>query len=168
MGNNRTVLKPAILIVASLLALSILLGSCSDDDAEGTRTPDIGAGTPSASVTVQDQPDPVQPPAGTPGQPEDGVYEVIAQNSAFQGNDITLPLGQTSAIRVTNRDEVSHNLRIAGIDGQYDTEDDAVTEPESIAPGSSGELSFAPAIAGTYTFRCDYHPGSMGGEITVE
>lgn len=165
MDDNLTMPRP-LLVVAPILALVIFLGSCSDDSDDTDAVPE--SPSPEASVTVQDQPDPVQPPAGTPGQPEDGVYEVIAQNSAFQGNDITLPLGQTSAIRVTNRDEVSHNLRIAGIDGQYDTEDDAVTEPESIAPGSSGELSFAPAIAGTYTFRCDYHPGSMGGEITVE
>lgn len=166
MDNNLTMSRP-VLLIALLLVLTVLLVSCSGDDGDGGDTV-ADTPTPEASLTVQDQPDPVQAPAGTPSQPEEGVYEVIAENTAFRGNDITLPLGQPSIIRVVNRDQLTHNLRIAGLDGQYDTEDDAVTEPAAIGPGNSGELSFAPAIPGTYTFRCDYHPGTMGGQITVE
>lgn len=166
MDNNLFMLRPRI-IIAPLLALMVLLASCSGDDDDGIEVLE-DTPTPEASVTVQDQPDPVQAPAGTPSQPEKGVYEVIAENTAFRGNDITLPLGQPSIIRVVNRDQQTHNLRIAGLDGRYDTEDDAITDPSAIGPGGTGELSFAPAVPGAYTFRCDYHPGSMGGRITVE
>jgi len=165
MGNNVTMLRSALLI-PPLLALIIIIAACSDDDDGGPVAEDTA--TPEASVAVQDQPDPVQAPAGTPSQPGEGVYEMVAENASFKGNDITLPLGQPSTIRVVNRDQLTHNLRIAGLDGSYDTEDDAVTEPPAIQPGSSGELSFAPAIPGRYTFRCDFHPGTMGGQITVE
>ncbi len=164
MGNNSTVRKFTLIIASLVVALLAVACSGDDDDDVGG----VADTSPTPVVTVQNQPDSVQPPAGTPSQPEEGVYEIVAENAAFHGNDVTLPLGQPSIIRVTNRDQLTHNLRIAGLDGQYDTEDDAVTEPPAIEPSSSGELSFAPAIAGTYTFRCDYHPGSMGGRITVE
>ena len=79
-----------------------------------------------------------------------------------------MTLGETVTIRLTNGDSVPHNLRIAGPDGQYETEDDAVTEPDQVNAGGSGELSFAPQIAGAYTFRCDFHPTQMGGQVVVE
>lgn len=146
----------------------LLMSACSGDDDDDGGAATAVESSPTPLATVQNQPEPVQPVSGEPSQPEEGVYEIVSENAAFQGNDVQLPLGQPSIIRVVNRDQLTHNLRIAGLDGQYDTEDDAVTEPAAIEPGSSGELSFAPAIPGKYTFRCDYHPGSMGGQITVE
>jgi len=59
-------------------------------------------------------------------------------------------------------------LRIAGLDGQFDTEDDAVANPSQIEGGGGvGELTFAPLAAGAYSFRCDFHPTTMGGQIVV-
>ena len=59
------------------------------------------------------------------------------------------------------------SFALAGLDGQFDTEDDAVTNPAQIAAGGAGELTFAPLAAGAYTFRCDFHPTTMGGQIVV-
>ena len=81
---------------------------------------------------------------------------------------MAVAVGEDVTIRVTNRDQLTHNLRLAGLDGQYDTEDDAVTEPDFIINGATGDLDFAPAIPGAYTFHCDFHPGSMGGQILVQ
>lgn len=160
---------PRIALIGSpLLVVMLLLAACSGDDEDDGGAATVVDTSPTPLATVQNQPEPVQPGSGEPSQPEEGVYEITAENAAFQGNDVVLPLGQPSIIRVVNSDQLTHNLRIAGLDGQYDTEDDAVTEPAAIEPGSSGELSFAPAIPGAYTFRCDFHPGSMGGQITVE
>ncbi len=58
-------------------------------------------------------------------------------------------------------------MSIAGLDGEYETQDDAVTDPEALQPGESGELTFVPQVAGNYTFRCDFHPANMGGQIEV-
>ncbi|MFQ5472777.1 MAG: plastocyanin/azurin family copper-binding protein, partial [Dehalococcoidia bacterium] len=82
--------------------------------------------------------------------------------------NIQIPLGEPILIRATNSDLVVHNLRLAGLDGQFMTEDDAVTDPDTIAAGNGGELTFAPPIAGAYTFRCDFHPETMGGLIVVQ
>jgi plastocyanin len=97
-----------------------------------------------------------------------GIIEVAAENVAFVGNRLRIPLGEAVTIRVTNRDGLPHNLRIAGPDGEFRTEDDAVTEPEAIGRGETGELTFAPPLAGECTFRCDFHPLTMGGVIVVE
>lgn len=93
---------------------------------------------------------------------------MTAENVAFVGNRLSIPRGEAVTIGVTNRDGVSHNLRIAGPDGEFETEDDAVTAPETINRGEAGELTFAPPLAGEYTFRCDFHPLTMGGVIVVE
>jgi len=158
--------RPLVILLLALLVL--VLGACSGDDDDGAA--DILDTTPTVdpNLVVQNQPDPVQPPVGTPSTPEEGVYEMFVEGAAFYGNTINVTLGQPAVIRVANRDQQTHNLRIAGLDGQYDTEDDAVIEPAAIEPGTTGELGFAPAIRGAYTFRCDYHPGTMGGQIIVE
>ncbi len=157
-----------LVIIAPFLMLALVLAGCSGDDDDGAAGVLEATPTVDTNVTVQNQPDPVQPPVGTPSTPEEGVYEIFVEGAAYYGNTISVTLGQLTIIRVTNNDQLTHNLRIAGLDGQYDTEDDAVTEPAAIEPGSSGELNFAPAIRGAYTFRCDYHPGTMGGQVIVQ
>jgi len=156
------------LLLSALLLAALVFAACGGDDTQPTPQAEAPSPTVDPNIHVQNQPAPVQAPNGTPAQPQEGVYEIIAQDTAFQGNDVTIPLGSSAVIRVTNRDQLTHNLRLAGLDGLYDTEDDAVTEPPAIEPGGSGEFTFAPAIPGAYTFRCDYHPGSMGGQITVQ
>ena len=157
-----------LIIAPFLLLLTLFLAACSGDDDDAGA--EIVEATPTAdtNLTVQNQPDPVQPPVGTPSTPEESVYEVFVEGAAYYGNTVNVTLGELAIIRVTNNDQLTHNLRLAGLDGQYDTEDDAVTEPAAIEPGSSGELNFAPAIRGAYTFRCDYHPGTMGGQVIVK
>ncbi len=151
--------------MALLLPALLIVAACGGDDDLG----ESAAGpTVDANLTVKNQPSPVQPPVGTPAQPEEGVFEIFVEDAAYHGNTINATLGQPIVIRVTNRDQATHNLRIAGLDGQYDTEDDAVTEPPAIGGGTSGQLDFAPAIRGAYTFRCDYHPGTMGGQIIIQ
>ncbi len=93
--------------------------------------------------------------------------EIIVTGRQFAQSRVGLRVGEPVTIRVLNQDGDAHNLRIAGPDGEYQTEDDAVTAPEAIPPGEAGELTFAPQIAGEYTFRCDFFPGTMGGQIVV-
>jgi plastocyanin len=92
---------------------------------------------------------------------------MAASGLQFEQNYLSTSPGETVTIRLTNEDSVPHNLRIAGVDGQFTTEDDAVTTPEQVDAGQTGELTFAPPTDGVYTFQCDFHPASMGGEIVV-
>jgi plastocyanin len=159
---------PARLISLVPLLFVLAVGvACSNDEEPGpTANPNNPPALSPTQVLVQ--PDPVQPLDEQATEAADGVIEVTIQGAAFVGNKLRVPFGESAKIDVTNKDEQAHNLRIAGFDGEYQTEDDAVTDPDAIDAGGSGSLNFAPAVPGTYTFRCDYHPGSMGGVVIVE
>jgi plastocyanin len=144
--------------------------SDSDDSSKATRTPAGGedAGESPVGPALLEQPEPVQEIVAEVTEPVNNTVDVQIEGAAFENNNVVVPLGEPIVIRVTNGDLQTHNLRIAGLDGEFDTEDDAVTDPASIAAGETGELTFAPPVAGVYTFRCDIHPDVMGGEIKVE
>lgn len=140
----------------------------SDDDDSGDSVvePTAQAGEP---TPVSGQPSSAQPPEGGAVTPEGGVIEVEISGARFLQNNLQMALGESVTIRVTNSDGQDHNLRFAGLDATYDTEDDALVAPDPVAPnGGTSELIYAPALPGEYTFRCDFHPGSMGGTVTVE
>ena len=151
-------------LIACVAALALIACSSGDDDDAGS-TPTNAA--PSISGP-QAQPFPLQPLAAEQTQPQGGAIEIAATGSQFTQNNLAVPVGESVIIRVTNNDAVSHNLRLAGIDGVFDTEDDAVSVPGEIAPGGVGELTFVPPADGYYTFRCDFHTADMNGEIVVE
>ena len=156
-------LAPALLL---LLAAALFVGACSDDsDGEAgvaTKTPNLFP----SQAAPQQQPVPAQPVDATITKPVDGVIEVTLGGILFAPNNLHVPLDDAVEIRITNNDPVPHTMRIAGIDGRYDTEDDA------FVPAISGlgvdMLTYAGAAAGSYTFRCDLHPGTMGGVVVVD
>ncbi len=156
-------LAPAFLLV---LAAALFVAACGDDDggsdAGASETPNLFPAQP----VPQEQPDPAQELDATLTEPVDGVIEVALTDVLFSPNNLHVPLGQSVTIQLTNNDPAAHTMRVAGIDGRYDTEDDAVV-PE-IAPGAVEELTLDGATEGTFTFRCDLHPGTMGGVIVVE
>jgi plastocyanin len=160
--------------ICSLLItlLAIFAAACSDSDDSDDVTPAATAAEDAsespAGPALLEQPEPVQGIVADVTEPVSGTVEVLIEGVAFENNNLLVPLGAPIVIRVTNDDLQTHNLRIAGLDGSFETEDDAVTDPPSIAAGEAGELTFAPPVAGVYTFRCDIHPDVMGGQIAVE
>lgn len=155
--------------VATALVLIAACGGGNDDKTETSVTPSIVQDTaPAPTAELQPQPDVPQPLDETVSLPEGGIIGVEARETRFTPNRWTVALGETISIVVGNGDSVQHNLRIAGLDGQYDTEDDAVTVPQALNGGETGELVFSPLVPGEYSFRCDFHPGQMGGRIEVE
>ncbi len=156
-------LSPALLL---LLVAALFVAACGDDDdgsdAVATETPNLFPSQP----VPQQQPESAQAIDATLTEPVDGVIEVALLDILFSPNNLHVPLGESVTIRLTNNDPATHTMRVAGIDGRYDTEDDAVV-PE-IAPGAVEELTLDGAATGTFTFRCDLHPGSMGGVIVVD
>ena len=149
------------LIVASFIA-------CSGDDDKSLPTNEPTVKITAAPIAPGPQPASAQPLNADPIEPQDGVIEVIASDQKFTQNYLRVPAaGDSITIRLTNNDNVPHSLRLAGLDGRYDTEDDAVTNPAQIDGGGVGELTFAPQADGAYTFRCDFHPTTMGGQIVV-
>lgn len=164
----------ALILVPLLLITALALSACSDSDDDDGDVPsptaqpnDGGDGSP-VGPALLDQPEPAQPIIASVTEPTGNIVDITISDASFVNNNVGIPLGEAITIRVTNSDPLAHNLRIAGLDGEYNTEDDAITDPQSIGPGETAELTFAPPVAGTYTFRCDFHPASMGGVITVQ
>ncbi len=154
----------ALVLLAAFAALSA--SACGGDDDAPSGAANIGPG-PSIAGPKR-QPAPVQSLDAQRTEPVDSVIEVQISGALFLRNQLHIPAGQPVTIRVINRDAQPHNLRVAGLDGDYQTEDDAVTEPPAIDGGGTGELKFAPPVPGRYTFHCDFHPGTMGGQIVVD
>src|SRR5438445_10727291 len=158
----RSVLPSSI---AGTLIIACLCIACSSGDSTSSATRTALSTEPPA--VPRDRPPPAQSLDPQAVEPQGGVIEIAASGQHFEQNYLRIPLGQSVTIRLTNNDNTPHSLRIAGLDGQFDTEDDAVTNPAQIAAGGVGELTFAPLSAGAYTFRCDFHPTTMGGQIVV-
>ncbi len=164
---------PKVRLLTTLISICVLAtaacGGGDDDEIETSPTLSVPQDTaPAPTAVLQTQPEPVQPLDDQVSAVAGGLIEIGAVNALFAPNRWNMTLGEPVTINVTNADTQDHNLRFAGLDGQYDTDDDAITSPSPIAPGESGELTFVPQVAGNYTFRCDFHPDSMGGQIEVQ
>jgi len=159
------------LLFSALAIAAVMFAACSDDEekVEGGPTVDVPQDTaPAPSPELQSQPEPVQALIPEALTAVDGIIAIEARDVLFAPNRWRATLGETVTIRVANVDEQEHNLRFAGLDGEYGTDDDALTSPDPVGPGAVGELSLVPQARGNYTFRCDFHPGSMGGRVEVQ
>ncbi len=158
------------LILAAALLVSAV--ACNDEEEEGgtpaAETPTAGETETATAGELGEQPQSPQELATEIVAAQNGALSITTGDNFFEENNLSAALGEAVTITVTNDGAATHNMRIAGPDGEFDTEDDAVTDPDAISGGASAELTFSPEIAGAYTFRCDFHPAEMGGQITIE
>ena len=143
-------LKLLLLSAALILSIALLATACSDggdgDAADGADNTD------SVSFDIS---------TGDTFEPE--------VTNFFELNEFTVSAGQQVTFNVTNDGQSIHNMRIDGGDGEYDTDDDTISDPELFLPGDTGTLVWtAPDEAGETIFRCDFHPLDMVGTISVE
>ena len=161
----------ALLFVA-LVGTVTTLAACGGDDEKVETLPTVAVVQDTATAPptqqIQAQPSPSQLLDATASAAEDGIIAIEAREVLFVRNHWSVAIGENVTIRLNNADSQQHNLRLAGPDGEYETQDDAVTVPEAVNGGESGELTFAPLVQGPYTFRCDFHPDTMGGQIEVQ
>ena len=130
------------LALSALLVLSFACGGGDDDDgADGT---------------------------GNGGNGEEVTFDVEMTDEAYTPSDFTVARGAQVTLNLTNAGMAIHNVRIAGEDDEYNTADDAVSDPDLITGGDTGTVKWtAPNKAGEYKYQCDIHP-NLGGIITVE
>jgi mono/diheme cytochrome c family protein/plastocyanin len=113
-------------------------------------------------------------PEATPGPPitlsdnatmnmGDNFFELQGQHNPT----LAIAAGQTVTIQLTNNGSAVHDMRTAGADGEFDSDDDALSDPDVIPGGGIGTIAVSFAQAGTYKYQCDFHPDQMLGEITV-
>jgi plastocyanin len=101
----------------------------------------------------------------TPGPGGETVIRIDMGDNFFSPSDITIRSNEKYILQLHNRGKVPHNLRIAGADGEFDTEDDIASE--IIDGGKTGTLAVDMTVDGTFPFRCDLHAVEMKGTLTV-
>ena len=101
----------------------------------------------------------------TPGPAGEAVIRVEMRNGFFSPSGLTIRAGGDYILELRNRDGKAYNLRIAGPDGKYETEDDLVSD--NVDSGKTGSLALRIDQPGSYDFRSDSEPISMVGTLTV-
>ncbi len=109
-------------------------------------------------------------PSPTPVDEEqvDVEFDQVMTDNVFSQTEYTVKAGEKFRFNLKNDGAFVHSMRIAGPDGEFETDDDIVHDPRSIKPKSTEELVGQIDEKGTYPFRCDFHPTEMEGTIVVE
>lgn len=145
----------AAAIAVAVLGGFLLLGGGGGDDDGPDATPIV---TPDARVA---------------GLPIDVTFEIDTDdngqnvNPRFIPNAISSNAGDVVEIVLTNIGSVAHNLRLAGLDEEYDTRDDWLTNPATLFAGDTGTVVVKLDDPGVYAFRCDFHATLQTGTFTV-
>ncbi len=117
------------------------------------------------------------PPSGEPIVIE-GTVTMEQGDNFFQLEDQSPPLlqvslGQEVTINLENNGVATHNMHVAGVDNVYDVGlcevggDESCSDPAAMSPDDTGRITFTFDEAGTFDFRCDFHPTEMTGQIVV-
>ncbi|MFQ5473869.1 MAG: plastocyanin/azurin family copper-binding protein [Dehalococcoidia bacterium] len=102
----------------------------------------------------------------------EGSADVSMGDNFFEVDGATNPTlevrtGESITFEIVNDGVAIHNMRIAGVDNAYDSEDDFVSDPDFFIAGDEGTLTFTIDEPGTFNYRCDFHPIDMIGQISV-
>ncbi len=172
------------LSVLALVALLILACGGDEEDAASatiaptatvtqtaTATPAANAAGPGACDvnTGQCTPD----AQGDVSFPIGDNWYVHRKFTGLPGVTINAKVGQQVTVNVNHTAQVGHNLHVAGPDNRYEanlcTTDgpEPCTNPDTIRGGGTGVITFQFDQAGSFEFRCDFHPTSMKGIIQV-
>jgi len=144
---------------------------------EGRQNPDVfgpvdetpGSGT-SPATPMPDHTFPTEPTATpTPAASAEGVQiEMKMGDSFFESKEVSVEAGQKVTFDLINDGVLPHNMRIAGPDGKYNTDDDVISSPDIVLGNQKAALEWqADGSPGSIAFQCDIHPGVMAGTITV-
>ena len=132
---------------------------------------DGGANVPPPSAGQPVKPASAQAVQGKVTEPDaSGIIATAAQDNFFTLNNFLVSLGASFTIQLVNEGSAPHNLRIAWQDGEWQSADDmAVPQDGSPLTGAgSAQATFTAGQAGTFVFRCDFHPTNMWGQITIQ
>ena len=96
-------------------------------------------------------------------------FGVTMTENKFDPTEFTVAAGSTVTFNLANDGAAIHNMRIAGEDAKYNSDDDTVSDPDLVNGGETATLAWtAPDSPGEINFQCDIHPTDMLGLITVE
>jgi plastocyanin len=108
-------------------------------------------------------------PAPTEGGTPGNEIAISMGDNFFDPDQVTVLADQQITVNLTNEGSAIHNMVIAGPDGEYGTDDDAISDPEIVSGGQEAVVTWtSPAEPGEIDFRCAFHPQQMTGTITVQ
>ncbi len=150
----------AAVVVAVVVGIVLLSGgggsTSTTSTPQITADPRLGGATPVESFNIS------------------ATDQGVAINPLFVPDTITAKAGEVFRIIVKNNGSSVHNLVIAGLDGQYGTNDDWTTidpnnsaNPQSIAVGDTGTVDVKIDQPGTYKFHCLFHPDQQVGNLIL-
>lgn len=90
------------------------------------------------------------------------TVKVTTKDNSFSPNRITVAAGKEITFELNNEGSAIHNMNVK-MDGK-----DTISNPDAIKAGQTGKLVATFSKAGTYDFKCDFHPAEMTGKITVK
>jgi uncharacterized cupredoxin-like copper-binding protein len=117
------------------------------------------------TIVVGDAPQVTPSPTPVPADQVDAEVSVTLKDDAFEPVELKVPAGKKFRINIKNEGTLACNLRIAGPDGDYRTDDDITSD--EVNPGNTGGVVGQIDKAGAYAFRCDFRP-ELTGTVTVE
>jgi len=117
-----------------------------------------------AEEPTAEEPGGGEEPGGEPGGEAGGPPQVTLDDNFFDVNGeenptLTAKAGEETTFDLINAGSAIHNMSVN--DGEF------VSEPDVMSGGDEGTLTFTLG-AGTYEYRCDFHPDQMNGDLTVE
>ena len=136
----------------------------------GTVTVGDQAGGPSSGPPPSESAAPppsesaAPPPSESAAPPPSGAVTVTAANLAFDPTAISLPAQTASTVTLDNQDGgIPHNFAIY-TDDSYS---EALFTGEYVTGVATLDNEIPALDPGTYVFRCDAHPTTMYGTVTV-
>ena len=135
-----------------------------DDAGQPVEFQDPTVTTATGNIIIQDSGVTSTP---APEEDVDDEVEIRMLDSVFEPNTFTIDAGDRVRISLPNEGQFAHNLRIAGPDGDYFTEDDIVSADFN-GGVADGEMVVQIDDPGTYDFQCDFHVATMTGTLTVK
>ncbi len=152
-------------VAAALLVSGAIFAGVREDEETAAETPTPAAGSPT-------------PAAGSPTPSGGGAGTVTMGDNFFefegqQNPTIEVSVGQEVAFDLVNQGAAMHNMHTAGPDGNYEAlgaalKDDFVSDPDIMSGGATGTMTLRFDQAGTYDYRCDFHPSQMLGKVEAK
>lgn len=142
------------LVPLALVFAGVIIGSMNGVDSRREVFPTAAPRPENGNAEPQ--------PTAAPGTT---ALTIVAQNLAFDPEALSAPAGQPVALTMDNQDAgVLHNVSVYADRGFSQP----IFQGELVTGVTSITYNFdAPSTPGTYPFRCDVHPDTMVGQLTV-
>jgi len=142
------------LLMAPVLVGGVVLIVVAIVTAGSSGTPGGGRATPTPDPRVA-------------GLTPDTTLSIEAGDNFFQPTELAGAAGDVIELKIDNIGAVTHNLRLAGLDNEYETGDDFGGQPLTIGAGEEATVVVKIDEPGAYNFRCDFHPIEQRGTLVL-